>query len=148
MFALCGIRSKTNLADQRHARTKEKAVLRHRITVSPPKLVGFLSSSLRLLLLYFDLTLFDLHKLGHCCSTETLNFHIIHPASHLLCLSAFTWIDIANCELCPTTGSPLHDDHALQQGHRPPLWGLHPFSTHPTGLRLRHPIDRLFSNWT
>ena len=142
MFAPCGIRLKTNLADQRHVRTKEKltcgtALQFHHSTCGFPFLFRV-----------FFLTFFDLHILGHCCSTETLNFHIIQPASHLLCLSAFTWIDIANCELCPTRGSPLHDDHALQQGHRPPLWGLHHFSTHPTGLRLRHPIDRLFSNWT
>ena len=131
--------------DMRESRKSCPAALHYSFTI---QLVGFLFSYLQLLLLYFDLTLFDLHKLRHCCSTETLSFHIIQPASHLLCLSAFTWIDIANCELCPTTGSLLHDDHALQQGHRPPLWGLHPFSTHPTGLRLRHPIDRLFSNWT
>ena len=36
MFALCGIRLKTNLADQRHMRTKEKADLRHCIIASPP----------------------------------------------------------------------------------------------------------------
>ena len=85
----------------------------------------------------------------HGCSTQTLNFHIIHTASRLLCLSAFTWIDIANSELWPTTVSLLPDDHALQQGHRLPLWVLHLFSTQPTGpLRLLHPIDRLFSNWT
>ena len=35
MFALCGIRSKTNLADQRHMRTKRKGSLRHCITASP-----------------------------------------------------------------------------------------------------------------
>ena len=42
----------------------------------------------------------------------------------------------------------LHDAHALQPERRLPLWALRHFSTHPTGLRLRHLTDRLFSSWT
>ena len=55
---------------------------------------------------------------------------------------------IANSELCPTRGSHLHDAHALQPGRHLPLWALRHSGTHPTGLRLRHLTDRLFSSWT
>ena len=148
MFALCGIRSKTDLADHRRRANKEKDVPRHRVAFSIPNLLCIYSSWRQGIALPRT-TFFTFLTLLAWLLDLNLDIHIIHTVSRLLCLSAFTWTDIANSELWPTTVSLLPDDHALQPGHHLLLWVLRLFSTHPAGhLRLLHPINRLISNWT
>ena len=89
------------------------------------------------------------HPLLHRWILWTFWTFIVHmPSAILLCLSAFTWIDIVISEPWPATTSRPPDDHALRPEHLLPLWVPHRFIVHRAGhLHLLHPIDRSSCNW-
>ena len=89
------------------------------------------------------------HPLLHRWPPWTFWIFIVHmPSAILLCLSAFTWIDIVSSEPWPATTSRPPDDHALRPEHLLPLWVPHRFIVHRAGhLHLPHPIDRSSCNW-
>ena len=73
------------------------------------------------------------HPLLHRWPPWTFWTFIVHmPSAILLCLSAFTWIDIVSSEPWPATTSRPPDDHALRPEHLLPLWVPHRSSS--TGL--------------
>ena len=148
-FDLCGTRSKTHLADHLWREIRKRTSCGNVLPLSIPNFVC-LSCSCGKGIAYFLTTFSPLsHPFWHGWSTWTFKLHYIHTVSLLLCLYASTWTDIVSSELWPTTASLLPDDHALRPGHLLPPRVLHLSSTHPAGhLRLLHPIDRSFYNWT
>ena len=148
-FDLCGTSSKTNLADhlrrENRKRTSQATFYHFQYPTSFVSLFLVVNAM-------FNISPLCHHSLNHFRTVdrlEPLHSIIYTPSAFLLCLYAITWTDIVSSEPWPTTASLLPDDHALRPGHLPPLRVLHHFSAHPAGhLRLLHPTDRSFYNWT
>ena len=137
MFALCGIRSKTNLADQRHLRTNRKKNLRHSFTALPISWPSFWD--------FFFILIFRTMGVVAPLNFDT-SYHttrqpfIMSLRIHLDLLPTASYVPRE--DLTYTTLTLSNKDIVFR-------YGLFVVSAPTqTGLRLRHLTDRLFSNWT